>query len=139
VRCLAVRERESESERERGRERKRERERKQERERERAERGLGAGACKKTLALTRQALSSGEGTLGIALHHFRHENDSSQGQNLVLTGLFLAFRSIAVTLRCSSLIRTSTHKKCSGSAKITTHLDHVDHCKTAPGKNWSNR
>ena len=23
--------------------------------------------------------------------------------------------------------------------KITTHLDHIGHCKTASGANWSNR
>ena len=27
----------------------------------------------------------------------------------------------------------------SSSMEITTHLDHIDHCKTASGANWSNR
>ena len=29
--------------------------------------------------------------------------------------------------------------KNSGSVKYTTHLDHISHCKTASGTNWSNR
>ena len=27
----------------------------------------------------------------------------------------------------------------SSSGKLTTHLDHISHCKTASGTNWSNR
>ena len=35
------------------------------------------------------------------------------------------------------LIRTSIYDKCSGSTKITAGLDHVCHCKTTSGTNWS--
>ena len=35
--------------------------------------------------------------------------------------------------------RTSICDKCSCSTKITTHLDHISHCKTAFGTNRSNR
>ena len=38
-----------------------------------------------------------------------------------------------------NFIRTSIHDKFSGSIKITTHLDHISHCKTACGTNWLNR
>ena len=31
------------------------------------------------------------------------------------------------------------YDKCSGSKKITTHLDHVSHCKPTPDTNRSNR
>ena len=31
------------------------------------------------------------------------------------------------------------HDKYSGLMKVTTHLDHMSHCKTASCKNWSNR
>jgi len=37
------------------------------------------------------------------------------------------------------LIRTSVEDKYSGTTKIIKHLDHVSHCKTASGTNWSNR
>ena len=37
------------------------------------------------------------------------------------------------------LRRTSIHNKYSGSIKITTHLDHISHGKTASGTNRSNR
>ena len=44
-------------------------------------------------------------------------------------------------LRISSrnFIRTSICDKYSGSIKITSHLDHISHWKTASGTNWSNR
>ena len=35
------------------------------------------------------------------------------------------------------LIRTSLCDIHSGSTKITTHLDHISHCKTTSGTNWS--
>ena len=35
--------------------------------------------------------------------------------------------------------RTSICDKCSGSMKITTRLNHIGHCKTASGTNWSKR
>ena len=38
-----------------------------------------------------------------------------------------------------NLIRASIRDKHSGSMKITTYLDHVGHCKTTSGTNWSNR
>ena len=41
-------------------------------------------------------------------------------------------------LRTSDLVRTSIYDECSGSTKIPTHLDHISHCETAPGTNWSN-
>jgi len=34
--------------------------------------------------------------------------------------------------------RTSIYDKYSGSMTITTRLDHISHCKTASGTNWSN-
>ena len=37
------------------------------------------------------------------------------------------------------LIRTSFHGKYWGSIKITTHVDHISHCRIASGKNWWNR
>ena len=37
------------------------------------------------------------------------------------------------------LNRTSICGKYSGSMKFTTHLDHIRHCETASGSNWSNR
>ena len=36
-----------------------------------------------------------------------------------------------------NLIRTSIDDKNSGSTEITTRLDHISHCKTASGTNWS--
>ena len=39
----------------------------------------------------------------------------------------------------ADLIRTSIHHKYSGSSKMTTHLDHISHCNTSSGANWSNR
>ena len=49
---------------------------------------------------------------------------------------FLARHAFA--LRCAHLrcdfIRTSNCDKYSGSMKITTHLDHISHCKTASGR-----
>ena len=39
----------------------------------------------------------------------------------------------------NSLIRTSVYDKFSGATKIVTHLDHISHCTTAFGTNWSNR
>ena len=38
-----------------------------------------------------------------------------------------------------NLIRTRIYDEYSGSMKITTHLDHISHCKTASGTYWSNR
>jgi len=38
-----------------------------------------------------------------------------------------------------NLIRTSICDKYSGMMKITTSLDHIGHCKTTSGTNWSNR
>ena len=38
-----------------------------------------------------------------------------------------------------NLIRVSIHEKISGSIKVTTHLNHISHCKTYYGKRWSNR
>jgi len=38
-----------------------------------------------------------------------------------------------------NLVRAIIFYKYSGSMKITTHLDHISHCKTASGTNWSNR
>ena len=35
-------------------------------------------------------------------------------------------------------IRTSTCDEYPGFMKITAHLDHISHCKTAFGTNWSN-
>ena len=37
------------------------------------------------------------------------------------------------------LIRTSIYEKYLSLMQITTHLDHITHCKTAFGTNWSNR
>ena len=37
------------------------------------------------------------------------------------------------------LIRTSIYDNYSGAMKITTHLNHISHCKSAAGTNWSNR
>jgi len=34
----------------------------------------------------------------------------------------------------ADLVRTNVYGKYSGSTKITTHLDHISHCKTALGK-----
>ena len=36
-------------------------------------------------------------------------------------------------------IRTSVYDENSGSMKITTHLDHITHCRAAYGADWSNR
>ena len=41
-------------------------------------------------------------------------------------------------LRAGNLIQTSLYNQCSGSIKITTHLDHISYGKTASGTNWSN-
>ena len=38
-----------------------------------------------------------------------------------------------------NLIRTSIHYKYSGSMKTTAHMDHISHCKTTSGTDWSNR
>ena len=38
-----------------------------------------------------------------------------------------------------NLIRTSIYDKYSGSMKITTRLDHISHCRTASGTDWSSR
>ena len=38
-----------------------------------------------------------------------------------------------------NLIRASIYDETSGSMKITTHLDHTNHCQSASGKNRSNR
>ena len=35
------------------------------------------------------------------------------------------------------LIGTSVHDKCSGLIKITTHLNHISHCKTTSSTDWS--
>ena len=40
---------------------------------------------------------------------------------------------------CANEHRTSIHDKRSDSTKITTHLDHISHCKPTSGPNWSNR
>ena len=37
------------------------------------------------------------------------------------------------------LIQTSIYDEYSGTMKITTHLDHISHCKTASGTNGSKR
>ena len=42
-------------------------------------------------------------------------------------------------VRERDLIRTSECDKYSGLIKIITHLDHISHCETASGTNWSNR
>ena len=47
--------------------------------------------------------------------------------------------TMAVTLAEEDLTRTGVDDKYWGSTKITTHLDHISHCKTASGTNWSNR
>jgi len=39
----------------------------------------------------------------------------------------------------AEFIRTSVCDGYSGSMKIITRLDHISHCKTASGANWSNR
>ena len=39
----------------------------------------------------------------------------------------------------TDFIWTSIYDKYPGSIKITTHLDHIRHCKAASGTNWSNR
>ena len=39
----------------------------------------------------------------------------------------------------TDLIRTSIYEQHSDSMKFTTHLDHISHCRTASGTNWSNR
>ena len=36
------------------------------------------------------------------------------------------------------MIRTSVYHKYSGATKITSHLVHISHCKTASGTDWSN-
>jgi hypothetical protein len=36
-------------------------------------------------------------------------------------------------------IQTSVYGKYSGSMKFTKYLDHISHCKTASGTNWSHR
>ena len=46
---------------------------------------------------------------------------------------------IYVRPRTCNFIQTSIYEKYSGSMKITPHLDHIRHCKTASGTNWSNR
>ena len=46
---------------------------------------------------------------------------------------------VADTPLSSDLIRTSIYDKYSGSMKITQHLDHICHCRTASGTNWWNR
>jgi len=38
-----------------------------------------------------------------------------------------------------NFIQTIIYEKYSGPMKITTHLDHISHCKTASGTNWSNK
>ena len=38
-----------------------------------------------------------------------------------------------------ALLWTSIYDQCSGSMKIITRLDHIGHCKTASGTDWSNR
>ena len=38
-----------------------------------------------------------------------------------------------------NLTRKSIYDKCSCATKITTHLDHIRHCKTTPGTNWLTR
>ena len=38
-----------------------------------------------------------------------------------------------------NLIRTSIDDQHPGPTKITAHLDHASHCKTASGTNWSKR
>ena len=42
-------------------------------------------------------------------------------------------------IRGADFVRTSTSGKHSDSVKIITHLDHISHCKTASGRNRSNR
>ena len=42
------------------------------------------------------------------------------------------------TSRCADFIRTSICDKYSVSMNITSHMDHIRHCKTASGTNWSN-
>ena len=39
----------------------------------------------------------------------------------------------------ADLTRMSIHDKHSGSIEITTHMDHISHCKTASVINWWNR
>jgi hypothetical protein len=39
--------------------------------------------------------------------------------------------------KLTDITRTSICDKYSGFMKITTHLDHISHCKTASGTNWS--
>ena len=38
-----------------------------------------------------------------------------------------------------AVIQTNIYDKRSDSTKITTHLDHISHCKPTSGPNWSNR
>ena len=82
---------------------------------------------------------------------------SLDSQDMALTVLFvpssLDSKNMALTVLCvpscpargrrrqgeSDPIRTSICHKKSRSTKVTTHLDRITHCKTASGKNWSNR
>ena len=51
-------------------------------------------------------------------------------------GLGLSTRGAIDLIRASIRVICDKH---SASAKITTQLDHISHCKVAPGTNWSNR
>ena len=60
--------------------------------------------------------------------------------------IYLLLRSVNVSAEISQLnlllagdfIRMSIYDNYSGSIKITTHLDHIRHCKTASGTNVLN-
>ena len=58
--------------------------------------------------------------MGLFVGHSRRDTDSCYGYP-------------------DDLIRSSIYFKFPGSMTITTHLNHISHCETASGTNWSNR
>ena len=54
------------------------------------------------------------------------------------SGFIRSFDIRVSTSAVSNPWRTSMHDKYSGSMKITTHLDHISHCKIASGQKGSN-
>ena len=61
----------------------------------------------------------------------------STSSSTILVGahLLMPCRDYPVT----DLIQTGTYDEYSCAMKLTTRLDHISHCKTASGTNWSNR
>jgi hypothetical protein len=70
----------------------------------------------------------------------RKAGDCFRRHNALLARIYSAYVNwLMFGAKLHDLIWTSVYDKYSGSMKITTHLDHIGHCKATLGSNWSNR